>query len=382
MNLGKFNDVIWQINSYFEENELVKLYELMMNSLQSQIASSTIDNVNIFRSQIDLFYEAARSIPSYAHMGSFRDVVNETKGQDFFGAGLEDYVNEIIHKQFVSALEMQSELQAFHKKFIAYVANIKTLATSLNSLTVEYDSFAEDEYEFSALLPKDLVGHTIENIHSELLHLDRLFKSLNELMGKGNTSPNVKTISSSWWQFFLDLDHTQIAAVTFALERIVNLYKSSLEIRKLKSDAEKLELNQEIINGIEIQVEAKVKEGMKAIAKELRQTYENNDDKSRCNELEIQIRQELIVIAKRLNQGALYEVKAGLPDKPEEPEPEADGKVDAKKQEEYAALFEKYNQKLQSAQKINYVNELIIEVSDGMIENQNMLLLDYESIKD
>lgn len=150
----------------------------------------------------------------------------------------------------------------------------------------------------------------------------------------------------------------------------------------MKSEAEKLQLSEEIIVKIEAQVEAKVKQGMIEITKEIRANYQSNNDDARCNELEIQLRQELTVMAKRLNQGALYEIKAGLPNMPEEPVALAGSELGVKEVKAYENEMSEYQRKLDNVRKINAVNELIVEVSNAMIENQNILLLDYDKLKD
>jgi hypothetical protein len=382
MNLGKFHSVIDEIHSYYEEHNILREFQQLIDMLQTSISTQSIETTTSFRTQLSNFLDLSLETPQFSNMASFQEVIDETNGFSYFGEGLYEAINEIIHVPFISNVELLAKLTSFQKELQEYVTHTKRISAGLGALQVEYDDISEDDFEFAALLPKELVGDTLENIQSEVQHLDRLFKALNELMGKGSESPKVKTISSSWWQFFLSLDHTQIAAVTFAIERIVNLYKTNLEIRKLKSDAEKLGMDEQVVQLINKQVEAKIKEGMTEIAKEMRDKFKDNKDDARCNELEIQIRQELFTMAKRINQGAIYEVKAAIPEKPEEAALSQDAELTKKVVSEYQIELEKYEKKLEYATKINKVNDLILEMSESLIEQDHLLLIDYDNLKD
>ncbi len=238
-------------------------------------------------------------------------------------------------------------------------------------------SLAPAHFEFAALLPKELVGESVNDLYNELQHIDRLFRALNELMGKGAISPIVKTISSSWWQFFLDLDSTQIAATTFALERIVALYRQNLEIRMLKRELEQKDLGDDFLEIIDKKIEEKLKAGMNEIAREIREKYGANNDEARKNELETQLRMELVHIAKRINQGASYEVRAGLPEEPESLK-EAE-KEDPVRVAEYQQSIERYQQLVEHAKKINSAQSEMID-SLKMVSGDNALLTNYEKL--
>ena len=318
MHLGRFNYVTSLAKSYYENNALLATIDQVIALLQAYIATPTAETSKAFRSKIDLLLDACAKMPTGFNAASFKHIVTDTGGEKYFGNGLEDSLREILEKQSMTPADMLVNLQNYRKSIGEYVAAITTISDTLKGMGVESEKLLSDQFEFGAMFPKELTGETIADIQDELEHLDRLFKTLNELMGNGAKSPTLKNISSSWWQFFIELDYKQIAAITVALERIVALYKSNLEIQKLKRDAEKNELGADIADLITKKIETKIKSGMIEIAKEIRNKFQSNNDNGRCNELEIQLRMELVHIAKRINQGAAYEIRAGLPIKPKE----------------------------------------------------------------
>lgn len=387
MNLAKFNFVVRSLTEYYEENEILPLLEEVTSSLQSHISTaSATEKLQLFRTYLDDLKKAARDVPHFSNLESFRSVIKETKGEEYFGENLESCLDSIVSNQGLMPAEILINLNEFKKELSDYIDKITTLADTFDKLDVEYDEIQFGQFEFSALLPKELIGNTVSDINKELSHLDKLFKGLNELLGYGATSPKVKTISSSWWQFFLELDGTQIAAITFAIERIVNLYKTSLEIKKLREETRALNLDKKITDLIEKEIDKKIKEGMKKISSELRKKFQKNDDDQRANELETQIRQELILVAKRLDQGAIYEVKAGIPNPPEELEESTDSTPQSladfeKRKKVYQEELNKYDSDMKIVYSMDMVNHGVSEISSGIKLNETELITNYENIE-
>lgn len=351
MHLGRFHYVTWLARDYFESNTLLATLDQAAAQLQAYISAPTAESSKAFRSKVDLLLEACAKMPSGYNAASFKHIIADTEGEKYFGSGLERSLREIIEKQSMTPADMLVSLQKFRKSFGAYVTAITTISEELGGLGVEYEELESDQFEFGAMFPKELIGKSIIDIQGELDHLDRLFKTLNEIMGNGSTSPIVRNISSSWWQFFIELNYEQIAAITFSIERIVALYKSNLEIQKLKRDAEKNELGADIATLIEQKIDAKLKSGMMEIAENVREKFQKNEDNARCNELEIQLRMELAHIAKRINQGAAYEIRAGIPNKPKKLAEEE--KEDPKAMLKYEEAMHEFEEKNNIAQEIN-----------------------------
>lgn len=386
MNLAKFNFVVRSLTEYYEENDILSLLEEVTSSLQAHISSASAEKIQLFRTYLEELKKAARDVPHFSNLESFKSVIRETKGEDYFGENLESSLDSIVSNQGLMPAEILLNLTEFKKELSDYIDKITTLADTFEKLNVEYDEIQFGQFEFSALLPKELIGNTVSDINKELSHLDKLFKGLNELLGYGATSPKVKTISSSWWQFFLELDGTQTAAITFAIERIVNLYKTSLEIKKLREETKTLKLDKKITDLIEKEIDKKIKEGMKKISSELRKKFQKNDDDQRANELETQIRQELILIAKRLDQGAIYEVKAGIPNMPEEPEESIDSTPQSladfeKRKKIYQEEINKYESNMKVVYSMDIVNQGVSEISSGIKLNDTELITNYENIE-
>lgn len=378
MHLGRFNYAVMLISDSFEKNDFLQVFDQAIAQLQAYVSAPNEVNSLAFRKQIDALLAECGEVPLDCSAASFKQVVVDTGGEQYFGSGLERSLRDLFEKQSMTPSELLVSLQTFRKNLGRYVSSIKTISKELSELEVEFVELEQEQFEFGAMFPKELVGNSIENIQVEMEHLNRLFKALNEMMGKGAESPIVRNISSSWWQFFLELDAQQIAAITFAIERIVALYKSNLEIQKIKQDVEKNNLGQDIVTMLNNKIDEALKIGMEEISKEVRDKFQKNADAGRCNELEIQLRMELFHIAKRINQGAAYEVRAGLPNKPK--------KIDEETADEqtiltYKNAMQKYEEQNQLAREINSAG---VRLADAIEEQsgETQLLTDYAKLTD
>ena len=380
MHLGRFNYVTSLIETYFEENEIVSLVDQVIAQLNAYISSQTKENSVNFRAKVGTLLQACSFTPPGYNSASFRHIVADTHGEEYIGVGLEISLKNILEEQSITPAEMMVSLKEFRKNLSAYSDSITALSSGLITLGVEYEELKPDQFEFGAMFPKELVGTSINEIQDELIRLNYLFKTLNELMGKGPTSPTVSNISSSWWQFFIELDYQQIAAISFAIERIVALYKSNLEIQKLKQDSEKNGLGEEITALINQKIEEKLKSGMQEIAKDIRKKIQQNNDNERCNELETQLRMELVHIAKRINQGAAYEIRAGLPEEPEDIEAEQDEVPDPATLAAHQEKVKAYNEKLHVAEEVNGAGQRLAEAIEEIASGEKNLLMDYAKL--
>lgn len=214
MHLGRFHYVVWLIRDYFESNAILTTLDQAVAQLQAYIASPNVDSSKAFRATADLLLEACAKMPPSHNIASFKQIIAGAGGKNYFGSGLEHSLREIFDKQSAIPADMLVSLQKLRKELGIYVSSITNISDELAELEVEYGGLESDQFEFGAAFPRELVGESITDIQNELSHLDRLFKALNEIMGNGSTSPTVRNISSSWWQFFIDLDYSQIAAIT------------------------------------------------------------------------------------------------------------------------------------------------------------------------
>ena len=103
------------------------------------------------------------------------------------------------------------------------------------------------------------------------------------------------------------------AALAFAIERIVALYKQLLEIRKLRQELQKQEIPDEVVKGVETHADKVMKEGIALASTELVAQFYTGKDDGRKNELVTQVRLSMNMLANRIDHGVNVEVRIEPP---------------------------------------------------------------------
>jgi len=349
--------------------------DAVVSSLQQYVATPNNDASNAFKGTVENFRKTIDQIPSPILSPSMLQAIDEIGAKAFIGSNLTSHFNSLLSTRSITPAELFAAIQDFIKQLKDYLTKIDSLDTLLRDLNLERESLDPGEFEFGVVLPRKLVGNTVEGLKSELQHINRLFLAINELRGASSESVEVRTIGSSWWQFFLSLDSVQISAIVFAIERIVNLFKTNLEIKKLRQETSKYDMGEELAAIFDKRIEDKLKEGLAGIAKEVRAQIQNNKDKDRCNELENWLRMELLHIAKRINQGGIYEVRAALP--PAVTDPSDAEKADPTIAEAHTKALRTFEKAKELADKVNQTSLMLTDrLSDVGLDQP--LLIDYE----
>lgn len=209
----------------------------------------------------------------------------------------------------------------FTKKIIESVylfyGQVMAMRASLEFFKIEPTELAREESEIGVLFPKETHPLTIEVVKQELRDLTYVFKSFSEVFDHEYSDTNIRTLSTSDLQLWFECGATVAAGVSLAIERIVALYKSSLEIKKLRADLEKHQIPEEIIESIRGHIDSSIDEKIKELGEEIVEEHYTKDDSGRKKELQTSLSKSLKYIAKKIESGALFEATVGESDESE-----------------------------------------------------------------
>ncbi|TXT23493.1 MAG: hypothetical protein FD134_2103 [Gallionellaceae bacterium] len=204
------------------------------------------------------------------------------------------------------------------------------------------------------------MGSDIESLEHEFHEVNFVLKTLQEVVGEGSGGIEVKTISASEWQIYLEAVPILAASLIHAVEKIVALYKSNLEIKKLKRELENNNLPEAVLKPLQDHIESAVKSEIRKIADELVELYYKKKDEGRKNELKNQTSQALRYLADRIDRGATIEVHAEPPEEPVE-EGEAENPK-AKKVAELRDLVAVVNKKMSSVTQLSRSDQPVLAI--------------------
>ena len=129
----------------------------------------------------------------------------------------------------------------------------------------------------------------------ELEELDRIFGVFAELSTGSRPSFEIKTISSTDLSVFLEVGAVVGACVATAVERIIALYKTLLEVRKLQGELVKQGVDKRNLEGLENHANGIMDAGIDKLVKDLLSEFKGKVDPDRKSELSVELKYVLVM---------------------------------------------------------------------------------------
>lgn len=323
MHLGRFHAVIYDLAHHFKGAELSAKVESCVAQLDQYAASRAQAQLEAFRAALETLLKASEVKDQNLSQPFAQQVIAELGLSDILSPLFEQKINKAIAERSFDPIGLAAELRQIGAKATEKIAQIRAIDTAFRELDVEFERVENTAAEVGLMLPREIVGDNLGSLTTEFNDIGKLARAISEMVGATEYDPKVITIASSWWQVFLDLNPDAILVWVFAIERIVNLFKSNLEIKNLQRQLSEKEISKDITDLIQREIDRRVSEGLRDLASELRASYATLDDTARLNEIETQLRQGLYYLAKRLNQGAQVEINVAVPLEPQDDNAEA-----------------------------------------------------------
>jgi len=319
MHLGRFHHVVDHLERHFRAAKITEHLEAAAAALDQFTQTRIESNVAEFRTKLAAALDASEDVADELQQPYAQQVIIDLSLQNLLPPSVRRTVEKVVADHGFDSTSLSTALKKQAKDFSNQIAYLKQLDTSLRGLSAEYTEVEAEHAEFGLLLPREAVGEKLPDLSKEFDRISNLARAVNELTGQPEYDSKVVTISSSWWQIFLDIPVDQIVLWTVAIERIVALFKSNLEIKSLQKQLGEREIPEKILKAISEEVDKKVTSELDTIAHDLVKQFGKIEDLGRRNEVETQLRQGLHYLARRMNQGAQVELNVGVPDEPEDP---------------------------------------------------------------
>lgn len=372
MHLGRFHSVISDLTHHFRLAKTPESLQEASSSMAEYAGSRNEDALTRFKQAIQKS-KASATIDDKDLLQPFaQQVISEIGLSGLFNPEFSRELDTVVSEAGFDPQGLSDNIGKFADATAKKISLLRQMEVSFEQLGVEYERVYGAEAEIGFMLPREVVGTKLGELSREFDQLNKLSRAIAEISGDSQEyEPTVRTIASSWWQLFLDLTPEQIGIWVIAIERILTLFKTNLEIKNLSNQLKEKRLPDNIISLIEAEVDKKVKAEIKKIASDIRKQHSKGKDGARLNELETQLRQGLSHLAKRLNQGMQVEINLSIPDEPKAPEVEEGQEIDAailKAIEAKKAEIAKLNELRDRAMAISVESEKLGEDAPLLIE--------------
>lgn len=318
MHLGRFHTTIYDLALHFKKGDLETKLEQCAVALDQYASSQTQPQLDAFRSAYNQLLVASEISDLDLKQPFSQQVIDALAIQDILDPVLPNVLQNIVKERAFDHAGIAKDFRAIAALLAKKVAQIVSIEKAFDELNVEFERVEETQAEVGILLPREVVGETLIALSGEFSKLGVLFRAINELTAAPDYDPKVRTISSSWWQVFLELSPVQILVWVAAIERIMTMFKTTLEIKHLQQQLSSKGMPKEIADLIEKEIDQRVSSSMAALASDLRKNYAKIEDEGRLNEIEVQLRAGLNHLAMRINQGSQVEINVGVPSDPKD----------------------------------------------------------------
>lgn len=320
MHLGRFHSSIYDIDHYYKNTNIKEKLNSAITILENYISNRDDSSLNNFKLKIEEIKKQTYTIPEELLQPYNQQIIRQLGITNLIGESLFKSISKIISDNNFDINKTKNDLKYFSEILNEKINHIQNINDSFTELEVEIEYTQKDEAEIGFFLPREFIGDKLSDLSKEFQKLNLLTKAIVEITSDGESyEPTIRTISSSWWEIFISTTPDQIIVWTLAIERIINLFKTNLEIKSLLESLKTKDLPKNITDDIEKAIEEKINKGIDAIAEEIIKSNKTPKDKNRLNELSIQLRQGLKYFAHRLNQGTQVEINLGIPEDPKDP---------------------------------------------------------------
>ena len=205
-----------------------------------------------------------------------------------------------------------------------------------------------------------IIKSNLEGVSKETHELDKVFKTFKEIAEDDTSSIEIRSISTTDFQVFLDSVPVVAMLIVTSLERIVALYKNILEIRKIKNELVAKKMPKDVVTPLEKHEAEMMKIGIEKMSESLIDEFYKKKDDSRKNELKTALGIAFRYLVGKIEHGAIFDVRAGEPEEPEPTEGDEGTPQNKKVKNEYLKEMERIKQ-------INLKGRSVAELQKGDI---------------
>ena len=341
MNAERLHAIAIEIQEELKKTNQVNLVNQLVQHLQNQInqPNQPQHQQNVSNTLKTLMSNLQKA-KSNDFPPTWRQILEELGVDKHLGNALLKRIENIFTRNQITPSIALSEIQAIQRELQNFQNAINNLVTSFSTLNIGYDELAEGECELGILVPRDYIKNQLRDFGKELEELNKIFSVFSEIVTGSRPGFEIKQISSTDLSVFLDIAPKIGACIASAIERIISLYKSLLEIKQLYNKMKEKGVPDDNLAGVEEYANSFMEQGIEKLIPELlNDFYKNNDDK-RKNELRIELRYSLKKIANRIDRSFNFEVRV----KPSE-------------QKEENEQDDTYNKILQASKELTFLKE-------------------------
>lgn len=245
---------------------------------------------------------------------AWREQLHEMGVDDLLGEALLEELERILSTNEITPVSAASEIEQIQERVQRFVSALDQASSALDFFGIGREKLSPGEFEIGFLVPRKEVDGGLEELGNEFVRLKRIVMPFTELAGEGRPDLQVRSISSSEFQVFLDSAPAVAAMIATAVERLIAAYERILNIRLAHKQLAESGVPDDKLEGVSQHVSEGMEEEIRRIAGDV-VSESNAVDDDRRNELRTEMTLQLNALARRIDHGYNVEIRTGeIPD--------------------------------------------------------------------
>ena len=315
--------VVGDIFEDLEEGGIVPLFQTLVAAMQNQVNSPNEQTQLEVGKSRDALLKTLKRSRFNNYPTSLFALVETMDVEHLLGERLRQSIlrsfsgNEITPATALAQIEdLSSQVQTLYQTAEQYIS-------SSEYFELLRDDLDENDHEISVVVPRGFVNNELDDFGKELVKLDKLFSVFVEIETGSREDFKIKTISSSDLTVVLESAPGVALLIAVSIERLAVFYERMLNIIKVHKELRQFDdLPASVGSEMQTYIDEKIAEGIQQATTEILAGKLQGIDAGRKNELQTELQNALGQLAKRLDSGFLFDIRAGEPAGPAEGEQE------------------------------------------------------------
>jgi hypothetical protein len=279
-----------------------------------------------FKTQIEALRTVLSLSPLNKPYPTLAALLDAIDARPYVGDQLFQDIENVIAKNGMTPQLAAASLRELLGKVAAFYQEVAAVDASFSRLNVEHTDLEPGEGEIGISIPKPEGKRLLSKLAATAKAWDKALRPFVELADPDHEAVEVKTISSSDWQFYLSCGATVLLAVSGGVTQLNLLLQKVVETKKLIQELRGKGVSDASTAPLVAEADNMLSTGTRELAEQIVKKHQPADE-GRANELTNELAFSLNFMANQLAQNVTIEVRYLPPKAPEAvPEEDADDK--------------------------------------------------------
>ena len=310
MNVEKLHKILVELQKEFDKHNLLTQLQAVRQNLTNQVNSPQEPSyqTNLVNSLNEL-KENLNNSAFNNFSPSWKQVVEEIGGQELFGQELESRITEIFNRNQITPASALADISKITTEVEQLKTAIDELISGFVKLHIGKENLLPGQCELGYSIPRLVIENKLSTFSKEVAELNFILGTISEAVDGKKEDFDIKTISSSDFLLYVIIGLQVADVLSNAIEKIINNYKTILEIKILRNQLKEKGVPETATKEIEEHANSSMEDVIRKIAHEVITQYHKGEDSGRKNELENATVIALNKIANRIDKGFNLEVR-------------------------------------------------------------------------